>query len=102
MEVTPQDEMANPQGMKVFAVERHRLPEDFVYFRTMCGAQVLPLVFGPNRACVIRYRGRYQEKLCVSDLRFPELSAQVRRQRTCISCNHTQIYASITRTGQNG
>ena len=25
-------EMANPQDMKVFAVERHGLPEDFVYF----------------------------------------------------------------------
>ena len=23
MEVTPQEQMANPQGMKVFAVERH-------------------------------------------------------------------------------
>ena len=30
MEVSPQEEMANPQGMKVFAVERHGLPEDFV------------------------------------------------------------------------
>ena len=28
--VGPQEEMANPQGMKVFAVERHGLPEDFV------------------------------------------------------------------------
>ena len=27
MEVSPQDEMANPQGMKVFAVERHGFPE---------------------------------------------------------------------------
>ena len=28
MEVSPQEEMANPQGMKVFAVERPGLPED--------------------------------------------------------------------------
>ena len=32
MEVSPQEEMANPQGMKVFAVERPGLPEDFVSF----------------------------------------------------------------------
>ena len=32
MEVIPQEEMANPQEMKVFAVERPGLPEDFVSF----------------------------------------------------------------------
>ena len=37
MEVSPQEEMANPQGMKVFAVERPGLPEDFVYFPDLCG-----------------------------------------------------------------
>ena len=31
MEVSPQEEMANSQGMKVFAVERPGLPEDFVF-----------------------------------------------------------------------
>ena len=31
MEVSPQKEMANPQDMKVFAVERHVLPEDFLF-----------------------------------------------------------------------
>ena len=50
MEVSPQDEVANPQGMKVFAVERHDLPEDFVYFRTLCDVQSWPLIFAPNRA----------------------------------------------------
>ena len=30
MEVSPKEEMANPQGMKVFVVERPGLPEDFV------------------------------------------------------------------------
>ena len=34
MEVSPQEEMANPQGMKVFAIERPGLPEDFVFFPT--------------------------------------------------------------------
>ena len=28
--------MANPQGMKVFAVERHGFPKDFVPFPALC------------------------------------------------------------------
>ena len=47
-EVSPQEEMANPQGTKVFAVERPGLPEDFVYFPALCGVQSSPLVFAPN------------------------------------------------------
>ena len=47
MEVSPQEEMANPQGMKVFAVERLGLPEDFVSFPALCGVQPSPLVFRP-------------------------------------------------------
>ena len=50
MEVSPQEEMANPQGMKVFAVERPGLPEDFVSFPAMCGVQSSPLVFAPESA----------------------------------------------------
>ena len=50
MEVSPQNEMANPQGMKVFVIDRHGLPEEFVYFRALCSLQSLPLVFAPNRA----------------------------------------------------
>ena len=45
MEGSPQEEMANPQGMKVFAVERSELPEDFVSFPALCGVQSSPLVF---------------------------------------------------------
>ena len=48
MEVSPQEKMTNPQGMKVFAVERPGLPEDFVYFPALCGVQSSPLVFAPN------------------------------------------------------
>ena len=48
-EISPQEEMANPQGIKVFAVERHGLPEDFVYSPAMCGVQSSSLfVFLPN------------------------------------------------------
>ena len=48
MEVGPKEEMANPQGMEVFAVERPGLPEDFVSFPALCGVQSSPLVFAPN------------------------------------------------------
>ena len=51
MEVSPK-KMANPEGMKEFAVERHGLPEDFVYFPALCGVQSSPLVFAPNRPIV--------------------------------------------------
>ena len=52
MEVSPQEEMANPQGKKVFAAEIHGLPGDFVYFPALCGVQSSPLVFVPNRPIV--------------------------------------------------
>ena len=48
MKVSLQEEMAKPQGMRVFAVERPGLPEDFVYFPPLCGVQSSPLVFAPN------------------------------------------------------
>ena len=49
MEVSPQEKMTNPQGMKVFAVERNGLAEDFVYFFAPCRVQSSPL---PNRSIV--------------------------------------------------
>ena len=52
IEVSPQEEMANPQGMKMFAVEKHGLPEDFESFRDLCGVQSSPLVFAPNQPTV--------------------------------------------------
>ena len=54
MEVSPQKEVANPQGTKVFAVERPGLAEDFVYFPAMCGVQSPPLVFASNLPIVWR------------------------------------------------
>ena len=66
MEVSPQEEMANPLGMKVFTVERPGLPEDFVSFPALCRVQSSPLVFAPNLPIVWgplhtvsgRHRGR--------------------------------------------
>ena len=52
MEVIPQEDMANPQGMKVFAVERPGLPKDFVYFPALCGVQSSSIVFVLNRLIV--------------------------------------------------
>ena len=53
MEVSPQEEMTNPQGMKVFTVERHGLHEYFVSFPALlCGVQSSPLEFVPNRPIV--------------------------------------------------
>ena len=48
MEVSAQVEMDDPQAIKVFAVERPGLPEDFMYFPALCGVQSSPLVFAPN------------------------------------------------------
>ena len=62
MKVSPQEEMASPQGMKVFAVERPRLPEDFVSFPALCGVQSSPLVFAPNLPFV---RGPLQWYVCM-------------------------------------
>ena len=39
MEVSSQEEMTNPQDITVFAIERHRLSEDFVSFRALCEVQ---------------------------------------------------------------
>ena len=67
MEVSPQEEMVNPQGMKVFAVERLGLPEYFVSFPALCEVQSSPLVIAPNLPIVWgplqyssgRHRGRH-------------------------------------------
>ena len=37
MAASPQEEMANSQGMKVLVVERAGLPEDFVSFPSLYG-----------------------------------------------------------------
>ena len=52
MEVSPEEEMANSVGMKVFAVERHGLPGDFLSFPALCEVQSSPLVFVLNRPIV--------------------------------------------------
>ena len=81
IQVGPQEEIANPQDMKVFAVERHGLPEDFVSFRALCGVQSPPLVFAPNREIVwgpLQWQAPV-ETLCFRFAFSRELSAQVRR-----------------------
>ena len=101
MEVSPQEEMANSHGMKVFAVERRGVPECFVYFPALCGMQSSPLVFSPNLP-IVRYSRRNRGSLCASGLRSPELSAQVVRADSCKSCIPVYTDASISCTGRNG
>ena len=52
MEVRPQEDRANPRRVKMFAVERHGLPEDFESFPALCRVQSSILVFVPNRPIV--------------------------------------------------
>ena len=65
MEVSPQEEMANPQGMKVFAVERPGLPEDFVSFPVLCGGNRRhSYLLRICRSFGVRYSGRYRGRHC--------------------------------------
>ena len=102
MEVSPQIEMANPQDMKVFAVKRHWLPEDFMYFRALWGVQSSPIVVVPNRPIVwgllLRTVAATGRDSCVSG---PELSPQVRRPNSCTSCIPPHMDTSTTCTGRN-
>ena len=67
VEVSPQDEMASPQGMKVFAVERHWLPGHLVSFRTLCGVQSSLFVLAPNRVFVCDpLQGARRDSVCFS------------------------------------
>ena len=62
-----QEKMGNPQGMKVFAVKRPGLPEDFVYFHALCGVQSSPLAFALNLPIVwgqLQYSGRHRGRPC--------------------------------------
>ena len=100
MEVSSQEDMANPQYMKVFAVERHVLPEDFVLF-VLC----VECAIVATRICAesCDYLGSaIVAGIYVSGLRFPELSAQVRRPNSCTSCIPAHMDVSITLTGRNG
>ena len=87
MEVSPQEEMANPQGMKVFAVEKLGLPEDLCLFLLCveCNHRRHSYLCRIGRLSGVRYSGRPRERLCASGLRFPEVSAQVRIANSCTS-----------------
>ena len=79
MEASPQ-EMANPQGMTVFAVENIgflKIPCHFLlcikYSRRHSH------LWRIGRLSGVRSSGRHREGLCASGLRSPELSARVRQ-----------------------
>ena len=78
IEVNPPEEMANSQGVKVFAVERHELPEILCLFLLCVECNRRHSYWRQiSRLSGIRYSGRHREKLSASGLRFPELSTQV-------------------------
>ena len=65
MEVSPQEEMADSQGMKVFAVERPGFPEDFVFFLLCVECNRRHSYF--LRICRlfgVRYSGRHRGRHC--------------------------------------
>ena len=62
MEVSPQQEMANPQGMTVFAVERPGFPEDFVYFLAVWSAIVATRICSESADCLGSVTGRYRRR----------------------------------------
>ena len=103
IEVSPQEERANPQGIKMFAVGRHGLPEDFVYFVLCVECNHRHLHFRQiGRLSGVRYSGRHRERLCASGLSSLELNVQVRRLNSCTTRIPTHMDASIRRTGRNG
>ena len=103
MEISPQNEMANPQCMKVLPLR------DMGFLKISC-LSVLCVVCNCRRLhlsrvvclCVVRSRVRHREILCVSCLRSPELTAEVRREITCISSTHAQMDAYNKRDDRNG
>ena len=67
MKVGPQEEMAKPQEMKVFAVERPGLPVDFVFLLALCGVRSSPTRICSESADCLgsatysgRHRGRHR------------------------------------------
>ena len=85
MKGSPQEEMANSPGMKVFAVERHGLPECFEDFVlcVKCNCRNSNLRRIGRLSGVRYYSDRYRERLCASGLRSLELSAQIRQPNSC-------------------
>ena len=89
-EVCPRDEIAGPPGTAVLPIDIHGFAEGLVPFRTRCGVQSLLVRFAPNRAIAWdppQWQAPLETMICVSALRRPELSAQVRRRNFSASCS---------------
>ena len=69
-EVSLQEEMANPQGGKVFAAKRHGLPEDSCLL-LLCVEYNRRHTYlcRIGRLSGVRYNGRHRESLCATGLR---------------------------------
>ena len=76
IKVSTRKEMANPQGLKVFVVERYGLPGDLVSSVLCVECNRRHSYLRPiGRFSGVRYSGRHRERPYASGLRCPELSA---------------------------
>ena len=78
MEVSPQEEMTNPQGMKVFVVERPGLPISCIFLLCVECNHRHSCLLRICRLFAVRYSGRDRGRHCARGSRSPELSAQVK------------------------
>ena len=62
MEVSPQEEMANPQGMKFSPLR------EIGFLKILWSAVVATRICAES--AIVRYSGRHRESLCASVLRF--------------------------------
>ena len=89
-EVCPRDEIADPPGTAMLPIDKHGFAGGLVSFRTLCGVQsaiVSGEICSESCDCLgsATHSGRHRKRLCVSALRSPELSAQVRRPNSSTS-----------------
>ena len=103
-EISPQEEMANPQGMKLFAVRDMGFLKIscIILLCVECNHRRFSYFCRIDQSSGVRYSGRHKENLCASDLRSSELYAQVIRANYCTPYTPAHMGASITRTGRNG
>ena len=61
-EVSPQEDITNPQDIEMLAAKKYGLSEKIVPFRALYGVQQPPVVIAPDRAIFWGplYRGRYR------------------------------------------
>ena len=86
--VCTRHETADPPGTNAFPIDRHGFAEGFVCFHArVVRNRRRQVLLGIVESSAVRSRGRQGEKSCISYLRRPELSAQVRQHNSFTSCS---------------